>query len=147
MEILIRATVIYWFMWLVMRGTGKRSLAELTPLEMIMIVVLGDFVQQAVTQEDMSITGAALAVSVFVGWTLISDAVARRSPSFAGVVRGEPVVVLRRGEPLDRRLAEERLSLEDLKEAARLQGYGDLAQLEYGILETDGEFSFIAKQK
>lgn len=51
MEIVIRATVIYWFLWLVVRGTGKRSLAELTPLEMILIVVMGDFVQQAVTRK------------------------------------------------------------------------------------------------
>lgn len=66
MEIVVRATVIYWFLWLIVRGTGKRSLSEPTPLEMVLIVVLGDLVQQGVTQEDMSVTGAVVAVCVFV---------------------------------------------------------------------------------
>lgn len=145
MEIVIRATVIYWFLWLVVRGTGKRSLAELTPLEMILIVVMGDLVQQAVNQEDMSITGAALAVSVFVAWTLASDSLSRRSSWVAGLVRGDPVVVLRNGRPLMQRLKAERLTVDDLKEAARIEGYGDLEELEYGILETDGKFSFIGR--
>ena len=145
MEIVIRATVIYWFLWLVVRGTGKRSLAELTPLEMILIVVMGDLVQQAVNQEDMSITGAALAVSVFVAWTLVSDSLSRRSSRVASLVRGEPVVVLRNGRPLIKRLEAERLTVDDLKEAARIQGHGDLEELEYGILETDGKFSFIGR--
>jgi len=67
MELFVRATVVYWFLWLMVRGTGKRSLAELTPLDMLLIVVLGDVVQQGVTQEDMSVTGALIVVSVFVG--------------------------------------------------------------------------------
>lgn len=146
MEIVIRATAIYWFLWLVVRGTGKRSLAELTPLEMILTVVIGDFVQQAVTQEDMSITGAGLAVGVFVAWTLVLDALVRRSHRFARVIDGDPVVVLRNGVPLHDRLSAERLSLGDLEQAARIEGYGDLADLDYGILETDGKFSFIPKQ-
>jgi uncharacterized membrane protein YcaP (DUF421 family) len=145
MEIVIRATVIYWFLWLVVRGTGKRSLAELTPLEMILIVVMGDLVQQAVNQEDMSITGAALAVSVFVAWTLASDAASRRSSRVASLLRGDPVVVLRDGRPLLQRLEAERLTVDDLKEAARIEGYGDLEELEYGILETDGKFSFVGR--
>lgn len=55
MGIVVRATVVYWFLWLIVRGTGKRSLAELTPLDMVLIVVLGDLVQQGITQEDMSV--------------------------------------------------------------------------------------------
>lgn len=145
MEIVVRATVIYWFLWLVVRGTGKRSLAELTPLEMLMIVVLGDFVQQGVTQEDMSITGAVVAVSVFVVWTMISDFLARRSPSASNWLGGSPVIVLESGQPIDERLEQERLTLNELKEAARIHGYGDLAQLEWVILETDGQFAFVPK--
>ena len=79
MELVIRATIIYWFLWLVVRGTGKRSLSELTPLDLLITVVLGDFVQQGVTQEDMSMTGAIIVVSTFVGWMLLGDAISRRS--------------------------------------------------------------------
>ena len=146
MDLFVRATVVYWFLWLVVRGTGKRSLAELTPLDMLLIVVLGDIVQQGVTQEDMSITGAVVAVSVFVGWTMLGDALSRRSKSAGVVLDGFPVVILRGGEPLAARLERERMTLADLKEAARMEGYGDLGELEWAILEPDGRFSFIAKK-
>ena len=93
MELFVRATVIYWFLWIVIRGTGKRSLAELTPLDLLLIVILGDFVQQGVTQEDMSMTGAMIAVSVFVLWTLAADYWGRRSRTANRVLASEPVIV------------------------------------------------------
>ena len=146
MEILMRATVVYWFLWLVVRGTGKRSLSELTPLDLLLIVVVGDFVQQGVTQEDMSVTGAIIAVSVFVGWTVLADAWERRSKKARRLLVGEPVIVLRSGEPLQDRLDKERVTVEELKEAARLDGYGDLGDIDYAVLETDGKLSFIPAQ-
>ena len=146
MEIFLRATVIYWFLWIVVRGTGKRSLAELTPLDLLLVVIVGDFVQQGVTQEDMSVTGAIIAVCVFVLWTLLADALERRSKTAVRVLASEPVIVIRSGEPLLNRLGQERLTLDELKEAARLEGYGDFAQIEYGVLEVDGKFSFIPTQ-
>lgn len=145
MELVIRATVIFWFLWLVVRGTGKRSLTELTPLDLILVVVIGDIVQQGVNQEDMSLTGSIVAVSVFVIWTLAADAVTQRSERSSRLLSGEPVIIVRRGEPLQERLDRERLTLTDLKEAARMQGIGDLAEVEFAVLETDGKFSFVTK--
>jgi uncharacterized membrane protein YcaP (DUF421 family) len=144
MEIVVRATIVFWFLWLVVRGTGKRSLSELTPLDLLLVVVVGDLVQQGVTQEDMSITGAVLAASVFVGWTLVADAVEKRSDRARRLLSGEPVIVLHEGKPLTERLERERITLDELKEAARLEGHPDLGDLEYAVLETDGKFSFIA---
>jgi uncharacterized membrane protein YcaP (DUF421 family) len=143
MELVIRATAVFWFLWLVVRGTGKRSLAELTPLDLLLIVVIGDFVQQGVTQEDMSVTGAAVAVSVFVIWTLVADAAGRRWPKASRALAGEPLVVLKDGEPLMGRLHQERVTLDDLKEAARLEGFGDLEDIAFAVLETDGKFTFV----
>lgn len=143
MELVIRATVVFWFLWLVVRGTGKRSLAELTPLDLLLIVVIGDFVQQGVTQEDMSVTGAAVAVSVFVIWTLVADAAGRRWPKASRALAGEPLVVLKDGEPLTGRLERERVTLDDLKEAARLEGFGDLEDIAFAVLEVDGKFTFV----
>jgi len=143
MELFIRATVIYWFLWIVVRGTGKRSLAELTPLDLLLIVILGDFVQQGVTQEDMSMTGAMIAVSVFVLWTLVADYLGRRSRTANRVLASEPVIVLRSGEPLASRLDQERVTLDELKEAARMEGIADLSQVEFAVLEADGRFSFV----
>ena len=145
MELVVRATVVFWFLWIVVRGSGKRSLAELTPLDLLLVVVIGDFVQQGVTQEDMSITGALVAVSVFVVWTLLADALGRRWPKAATVLAGDPIVVLRDGEPLTDRLRRERVSLGDLEEAARMEGFGSLPDIAFGVLETDGHFSFVPK--
>jgi uncharacterized membrane protein YcaP (DUF421 family) len=143
MELVLRATAVFWFLWLIVRGLGKRSLAQLTPLDLLLIVVIGDFVQQGVTQEDMSVTGAFTAVAVFVIWTLISDALGRRSQRASRVLAGEPVVVLRDGQVISGRLQHERVSLEELKEAAREEGFGDLSDIAFGVLETDGKFSFV----
>ncbi len=145
MELVIRATVIFWFLWLVVRGTGKRSLAELTPLDLILVVIIGDIVQQGVNQEDMSLTGSMLAVSVFVAWTLAADALSRRSPRVTRVLAGEPVIIVRDGKPLKDRLDRERLTITDLKEAARIEGIGDLGEVAFAVLETDGKFSFITR--
>lgn len=145
MELVVRATVIYWFLWLVVRGSGKRSLAELTPLDLLLIVILGDFVQQGVTQEDMSMTGAILAVSVFVMWTMTADALSRRSRRAGRVLASPPVVIVKGGKPLMDQLQRENMSLEELKEAARINGYSNLSDIEFCVLESDGEFSFIRK--
>jgi uncharacterized membrane protein YcaP (DUF421 family) len=147
MELIIRATVVYWFLWLVVRGTGKRSLSELTPLDLLLLVVIGDMAQQGVTQEDMSITGAVMTVSVFVVWTLLADALARRSQLAQRLLAGEPVIVLRNGEPLTDRLNRERLTLHDLAEAARVEGISNLSDVEFAVLETDGKFSFITRSE
>jgi len=146
MEIVLRATIIYWFLWLVVRGSGKRTLAELNPLDLLLIVIVGDLVQQGVTQEDMSITGAILAVSVFVVWTMAADFWGRRSAAANRLLAGEPLIVLESGEPIMARLDQERITVDELKEAARIAGYGDLRQISYGVLESDGKFSFITKQ-
>lgn len=143
MEIILRATVVFWFLWLVVRGSGKRALAELSPLDLILVVVLGDIVQQGVTQEDMSITGAVLAVSTFTGWALLSDRVGARSNTLARVLAGIPVIVIRDGNPIWEALKAQRLTIDDLREAAREQGIGDLGDVTVGTIEPDGAFSFI----
>jgi uncharacterized membrane protein YcaP (DUF421 family) len=146
-ELVIRATVIYWFLWLVVRGTGKRSLAEISPLDLLIIVVLGDFVQQGVTQEDMSVTGAVIVIATFVAWMIIGDLIARRTRRGERMLEGQAVIVLRNGEPDAARLREERLALDDLLGAAREQGYGRLDQIELGVLEADGKFSFVPRHR
>ena len=146
MEIVIRASVIFWFLWLVVRGTGKRSLAELTPLDLLLVVVIGDFVQQGVTGEDMSVSGAMIAVSVFVVWTLLADSVSRRSARASAILNGEPVIVIRDGVPLEDRMKRERITGSDLEEAARMEGIDDLSKVSFAVLETDGRFSFISQR-
>lgn len=107
--------------------------------------MFGDLVQQGVTQQDTSVTGAAIVISTFVGWMIIADLVARRSKNASAVLSGRPAIVLRDGEPIEARLSEERMALDDLLGAARAQGFGNLNEIAFGVLEDDGKFSFVPK--
>jgi uncharacterized membrane protein YcaP (DUF421 family) len=143
MELIIRATFLWFFLWLIARGTGKRELSEMTAFELILLVTMGDLIQQGVTQEDTSVTGAFLAVGTFAFWILVFGYVSWKFPRTRPVIEGVPVIVLRDGKPLDEMLKLERLTLGELCEAARDQGIADLAEVRVGILEPDGKFSFI----
>ncbi len=143
MELVIRTTIVYWFLWLVLRGSGKRSLAQLTTLDLLVIVVIGDVVQQGITQEDMSVTGAALVVAVIVLWTLVVDRVTGSNATLSRVVNGEPVILIRHGKVSHERMRAEQVSLDDLREAAREKGIASLDSVELCVLETDGSFSFV----
>ncbi len=143
MELIIRATFLYFFLWLVARGTGKRELSELTAFELILLVTMGDLIQQGVTQEDMSIIGAFLAVGTLAFWILAFGYLGWKFPRSRPAIEGVPVVVVRDGKPLDEVLKLERLVLDEVCESARNQGISDLAQVRIGVLEPDGKFSFI----
>ncbi len=143
MEIIVRATVIFAFLWVLTRGLGKRELAQLTGFELLVLVTMGDLIQQGVTQEDTSVTGAMLAVGTFAGLSLLIGYLSFRFRSLRTVVEGMPVLVMRDGRLLDEVLHLERLHLEELKASAREQGIEDLARVRFCVLEADGGFSFV----
>jgi uncharacterized membrane protein YcaP (DUF421 family) len=143
MEIIVRATVIYFVLWALARGVGKRELSEMTAFELILLVTMGDLIQQGATQEDMSLTGAALAVGTLGMWILVVSYLSWRFKGIRPVTEGVPVVVIRDGEPLYKVLEVERLTLAEVCEAARNQGITDLAEVDVGVLEPDGKFSFL----
>lgn len=143
MEIVIRATIVYAALFLLMRGTRKRALAELSPFEMILLVTLGDIVQQAVTQEDYSLTGMVLAAGTFAFWVTSMSWVSYRSPRARQAIEGLPLVIIEDGQPVEAALRIEHMPLDDVKEAARQQGIADLAAVRLGVLETSGKMSFI----
>jgi uncharacterized membrane protein YcaP (DUF421 family) len=143
MELVLRTLAVYVLLWIVMRGTGKRELAALGPFDLVLIVVIGDVVQQAVTQEDMSITGAVIVLATMAAVVLSVNALTRRFDRARAVIEGQPTTVVRDGQPLDIGLRVERLPLADLLEAARSKGIDDLAKVRYAIVEPNGQFSFI----
>ncbi len=145
MEIILRATILYFFLWAVARGVGKRELSEMTAFELILLVTMGDLIQQGATQEDMSLTGAALAVGTLAMWIVGFAYLSWRFRRLRPVLEGVPVVVIHRGEPLDQVLTIERLTHDELLEEARNQGINDLADIEVGVLEPDGKFSFLKR--
>lgn len=144
MEIVIRSAVVYFALWVLLRAMGKRELSEMGAFDLILLVVMGDLIQQGVTQEDMSVTGALLAIGTMALLVLVTGAAARRSKRLQHVLEGEPVVVLRDGEPMIDVLRREQMSLDDLAEAARQDGHERFSDLKWAVLEADGKVSFVA---
>ncbi len=143
MDVVWRAAIVYLFLLLFTRALGKRELAEMSAFELIVLVTIGDLVQQGVTQEDFSITGSILAVSTFGFLALIGSYVSFRFPRTQPLLEGRPVVVIHDGRLLEDVLRVERMSGDEVKEEARTQGIADLADVRLGVLEPDGKFSFI----
>ncbi|HUR49979.1 MAG TPA: YetF domain-containing protein [Acidimicrobiales bacterium] len=143
MEIIVRSSVIFLFLFLVTRGLGRKELSQLSAFDLILFVIMGDIVQQGVTQEDMSLTGNMLAVSTIVVWILLFSVLNYRVPRLRPVLEGVPLIIVRNGEMIDQVLERERLSRDEVLQEARLQGIDDLRSVKVGVLEADGKFAFI----
>jgi uncharacterized membrane protein YcaP (DUF421 family) len=145
MEIVIRAAVMFCFLWLVTRTVGKRQLSELSAFELVLLVSMGDLIQQAITQEDYSVSGGVLTISTFALLSVLLSLTSWRFPRTRRVLEGRPAVVIRNGELQERVMADERLTRTELLEAARKNGVRDLGEVELGVLENDGSLSFFTR--
>jgi uncharacterized membrane protein YcaP (DUF421 family) len=144
-EIVVRAAVIFCFLWVVTRAVGRSTLGELSTFELLLYVTMGDLVQQGVTQQDYSVTGAALAVGTFALLTVSISWLQWRFPRTRPVVTGHPLVVFADGQPVEDSMRTQRLALADLLAAAREQGIRRTADIEYAVLEADGRISFFTR--
>ncbi|WP_404386014.1 DUF421 domain-containing protein [Knoellia locipacati] len=142
MDIVLRAALIFVLLWLVIRVTGKREVAQLSAFDMILVVTLGDLVAQGVVQEDYSLSAAALAVATFSILSLLLAWAGYRFPLTRPLLSGRARVVIRDGEPVLDVLSSEHLTIEDVREAAREKGIRRLRDIELCVLEVDGGFSF-----
>lgn len=145
MDLVLRAAAVFCFLFVLTRVIGKRELGTLQPFDLMLLIVLGDALQQGMTQDDYSVTGALLIVGTFAILQVFLSWVSYRFPRSRPVLEGEPVIVLQDGEPILRNLRRERLTIEDLTEGARKQGIPHLADLRFIVLETDGTLSFLQK--
>jgi uncharacterized membrane protein YcaP (DUF421 family) len=142
MEIIVRAVVLFVFLWIVTRVAGRATLGELSTFQLLLYVTMGDLVQQAITQQDYSITSGVLAISVFALLTIAISWVNVRWARLRPLTHGIPVVVVKAGEPLLEEMRRERLSIDDLMAAAREKGIRRITQVDLAVLETDGKISF-----
>jgi len=145
MDIVLRGIVVFIFLFLLVRVMGRRELSSLEPFDLILLIILGDAVQQGLTQDDYSLTGSLLAVGTIailqVGTSFLNFHVPRLRP----LLDGEPIVVVQDGKEIERNMRRERLTSEDLAEAARKQGIAKLDDVAWAVMETSGEISFIKK--
>ena len=145
METVIRAAIMFAFVWLIMRVIGKKELSGMSAFELVLLVIIGDLIQQGVTQQDTSVTAAVLAVSTVALLVVITSYISFRFRRASRLTEGFPVVIVRNGRVQQQVITLERLTEDEVREAAREQGIPDIRDVVVGILETDGKFSFVKR--
>jgi uncharacterized membrane protein YcaP (DUF421 family) len=143
MQLVLRSAALFFLILVVTRAMGRKELAEISSFDLILLVVLGDLVQQGVTGDDRSVVGAMLAVATFALLTVGLSYASYRWRRIRPLVEGEPVVIVVDGKPLERILKIERLTQEEVLAAAREHGIQDVRQIRLGVLEANGKFSFL----
>jgi uncharacterized membrane protein YcaP (DUF421 family) len=147
MDLVLRAVALYAFVLLLTRVIGRRELASLAPVDLILLIVLGDALQQGLTQDDYSVTGAIIVVGTLALLQVGTSWIGFRFPRVRPVLDGEPLIVVEDGKPIERNLKRERLTVEEIAESARLHEIGSLDEVRWAVLERNGELSFIKKSE
>jgi uncharacterized membrane protein YcaP (DUF421 family) len=139
----IRAAVLYVFVLVLMRIVGRRELSTLSPVDLVLLIVLGDALQQGLTQDDYSITGAVTVVTTIALLQVATSYLSFRSKRARKLLEGDPVVIIEDGKLIERNMRRERLRPEDVAEEMRIEGIGSFSDVRWGILESNGQFSFV----
>lgn len=145
MDIVLRAALAFGFLFIVLRLIGRRELSTLEPFDLILLVVIGDLIQQGVTQSDYSLTGMVLAVGTITLLTVLSSWLVFRFRSVRSVLEPVPLIVIQDGKPVEHNLRHERLTLEEVAASARQQQIASLAEVRWAVVESNGTISFITR--
>jgi uncharacterized membrane protein YcaP (DUF421 family) len=145
MDVVVRAIVGFFFVLFLTRVVGRRELSSLEPFDLILLVMIGDLVQQGITQNDLSVTGLLLVGGTIGLLTVLVSYTSFKFPRLRPVLDGEPVILVEDGRAIDRNLARNRITPGELAAAARQQGLPSLDDVRWAVLETSGSISFIKK--
>ena len=148
MDLMVRGIAVYLFLLLVFRISGKRSLRNATTFDFVMLLIVAETTQQALVGDDSSVTGAFLLIIVLVGTDIVLSLVKRWSPRIDRLLEGQPLVILRNGVPLRRRMRLERVDEEDILSAAReTRGLDRMEQIKRAVLERNGAISIVPRRE
>jgi uncharacterized membrane protein YcaP (DUF421 family) len=145
MDIALRALFLYAFVILVMRVIGRRELSSLSAVDLVLLIVLGDAIQQGLTQDDYSVTGAVIAVSTIAAVQVGSSYLGFRSSRARKVLEGEPIVIVQDGKLIDANLKRERMTSDEVAEEMRMQQIASFDEVQWAIVENNGQISFVKK--
>ena len=147
MSSVIRAAAIYFVLLIIFRLAGKRTLSEATTFDFVLLLIVSEAVQQAMIDNDSSMTNAILIVVTLVGLDVAFSLLKRSSKRLDQIVEGASVVLVAGGQPIAERLRKERVAEEDILEAARkLRGLGNMSDIEYAVLEPSGAITIIPRR-
>jgi len=144
MESVLRAAAIYLLLLILFRIAGRRSLADITTFDLLLLMIIGEATQQALLGNDFSLINAALVIVTLIVIDVGLSLLKLRHPAVDRLIEGSPTLIVEYGRPLRARLAEARLREEDILLAARqTQGLERMEQIRFAILEKNGKISII----
>jgi uncharacterized membrane protein YcaP (DUF421 family) len=143
LDIAARCLVIYLTLLVGIRLTGKRQVGQLTPFDLLLLLLLANAVQNAMVGPDTSLVGGLVAAATLFAVNTVVARVARRSGHAARILEGMPTILIRKGDILEENLAAEGISREDLLRALREHGVDDPSLVRSAILEVDGTISVL----
>lgn len=146
-EFVLRAILVYFVVLLLIRLSGKRTVGEFTAFDLIVVILLGESMQNALVQDDTSVLGPAITAATLISLNWLLGFVSARSRRVDKVVEGEPVVLVRNGRINSRKLRSENVPKSDLLEAVRRAQLGGLSEVALATLETDGEITVVPRKR
>ena len=142
-ELLIRGSAIFWFLFLLFRFVIRRDIGAVGIADVLLLVIVADAAQNAMSGPYTTITEGCILVATIVGWNVVLDWLAFRFRSIRRLVQPRRLLLIDEGEPRQRNLARQFITLEDLQSKLRLQGIESVADVKKAYLEGDGEVSVI----
>lgn len=147
MEIVIRAAIAFFILWLITRAAGRATLGELSSFDLLLFVTMGDLIQQGITMNDTSLVGGVLAVGTIAVLSVAMGYAGARWPKFGRLVDGKPIIVVHNGKIDQRALRREQVSTDELAAMARQSQFESFDDIRLATLEADGRISFFPKEK
>lgn len=143
METVLRVFILFVFITMALRLIGKRELAEMSPLELVMIMLIPELATQGLNREDHSITNSIIGISTLLSLVFVNSMFNYRFSFFQKIVEGVPVVLFYQGHFVEGAMDRERISADELLSHVRSAGYERFTQIKWIILEADGQLSCI----
>lgn len=146
METVLRIAVVYLFLLLGLRVLGKRELGQLSPFELVTLLLIPEIMSQALVREDFSLTNALVGVSTLFCIVFLNSVLSYRVKAVRSVMEGKPAVLVRNGELILQHMHHERVSADEVFSEMHKSGLEKLSQVKWAILEADGKISIISHQ-
>jgi uncharacterized membrane protein YcaP (DUF421 family) len=146
MDLTIRAVVLFGFVYLITRVIGRRELSSLEPFDLILLIVIGDAIQQGLTQDDYSVTGSLIVIGTFAVLQVAISYLSFRFPRLRPALDGQPIVIVQDGTAIEKNMRRERLTIDEVMVEARQQQVTSLDDIAWAVLETSGKISIIPKR-
>jgi uncharacterized membrane protein YcaP (DUF421 family) len=145
MDLVWRTVYVFVLILVVTRAVGRRELSSMEPFDLILLVVIGDLVQQGVTQSDNSLTGTTTVIATMAVLVVFTAWLGFRFARLRPILEGHPSLLVADGEVLRENLRRQRMTVEELRAEARLQSISSLEDVRFAVLETNGKISFVSR--